>query len=372
MAIYQMRDKHSFSRTDANIEKMGAYYTDVAHCRDIGKFLIFPEGEEVCCLEPSIGDGSAIEAVTGAATNENIRIFGCELNHVVAEETAKKSTMEKVLSADFLCDVQISNGVFTFCFGNPPYMMDSDGTDDKERMERKFLEKVTNYLKVGGLLVWVIPYRIFAEREYLRFLATRYELLNVFRFRDAEYNDATVTKHQVAIIARRTAGCRCILKDTMDEICARYDSADKIPVLPEDGEPSYEVLPSGKENIRLFTTKAFNYQACYDMLDKGTPKDIKEYIEGKLSVNYEETTVSSPPIPLKKDHLYLVATCGGGEGLVGSEEAGDLHIAGGHVETVEDVEVQEDGKGGTIQVVTEHSAVSMIIIENSGKISHLA
>lgn len=36
-----------FSRLRANESKLGAYYTDVAHCRDLRKLFRFPE-DEVC------------------------------------------------------------------------------------------------------------------------------------------------------------------------------------------------------------------------------------------------------------------------------------------------------------------------------------
>ena len=59
-----IRQQSTFSRTMDNMEKMGAYYTDIEHCIDISKQLKFPE-TEVSVLEPSIGDGSAVLAVTG-------------------------------------------------------------------------------------------------------------------------------------------------------------------------------------------------------------------------------------------------------------------------------------------------------------------
>ena len=54
-----------FSRTVANEARLGAYYTDVSHCRSMSGLFKFPEGEKVCVLEPSIGDGAAAIAVTG-------------------------------------------------------------------------------------------------------------------------------------------------------------------------------------------------------------------------------------------------------------------------------------------------------------------
>lgn len=73
----KIKKQSEFSRARHNEAKMGAYYTDPGHCRRIGKFLEFPE-EEVCCLEPSIGDGEAVFAVTGkpAKGTENMLRHG--------------------------------------------------------------------------------------------------------------------------------------------------------------------------------------------------------------------------------------------------------------------------------------------------------
>ena len=75
-----------FSRLRANESKLGAYYTDVAHCRDLRKLFRFPE-DEVCVLEPCIGDASAVISITDATNNPNIKIFGVELNNAVAKQT---------------------------------------------------------------------------------------------------------------------------------------------------------------------------------------------------------------------------------------------------------------------------------------------
>ena len=61
----EVKKQSRFTRLKYNEAKMGAYYTDPQHCRYISRFLQFPEEDEVCCLEPSIGDGKAILTVTG-------------------------------------------------------------------------------------------------------------------------------------------------------------------------------------------------------------------------------------------------------------------------------------------------------------------
>ena len=120
--MYNTRLRGSgFSRTRYNEEKMGAYYTDRAHCVSISGLFKFPNTmeQEVCVLEPSIGDGSAVAAVCGMSpmnAGGNIKVFGVELDKQVARETAKKGYVEECICADFTDGVKISNNVFSFVF----------------------------------------------------------------------------------------------------------------------------------------------------------------------------------------------------------------------------------------------------------------
>ena len=70
--------ENSFFQSAQNVRKLGAYYTDVDHCRRIGNLFDFDQAEEICVLEPSIGDGQAVLTVTGE--REHCKIFGVELN----------------------------------------------------------------------------------------------------------------------------------------------------------------------------------------------------------------------------------------------------------------------------------------------------
>lgn len=81
-----------------------------------------------------------------------------------------------------------------------------------------------------------------------------------------------------------------------------------------------------------------------------------------------------PPIPLKKDSLYLLATSGYGQGLAGSEENKDLHLQRGISEIIEterltgeDIECEdEDNIKPGVLVVQTKTSISMSVIENDG------
>lgn len=140
----QVKKKSRFFQTRENVAKLGAYYTDPEHCRMIAKILDFPE-EDVCCLEPSIGDANAVCIVTEKEKRQNIKIYGVDLNQKTADTTVLNPYVEECLWGDFLTDVIISHKAFSFCFSNPPY-----GDLNETRQEILFLNKLLSYLTIDA------------------------------------------------------------------------------------------------------------------------------------------------------------------------------------------------------------------------------
>ena len=366
--------ENSFSRSTANEAKMGAYYTDVAHCTSLSGLFLFPEGKEVSVLEPSIGDGSAVIAATDREHNEDIHIFGVELNESVAKQTAENPMIEECLNADFTDGVKISNRAFSFCFGNPPYMDDEDDVDGaRGRMERTFLSRVTeSYLKKGGILVWVIPYRIFADPGSIRYFLRHYETLGVWRFRNEEY----AKWKQVAYVGRKKSPSYPSAEEVKAEV-AKYDAPEKIPVLPFSFEGteywhSIEAPESKSEELTLFTTMLFDADRAVELLQSHPPLETWRKIVGKKLTQeaFAATSLGRPPIPLKKDSLYLLATSGAGQGVAGTPGE-DLHLQRGVAEVVEDVEFVQSEDGTNQMKVTSRTQVTMTVIETNGKITTL-
>lgn len=239
----------SFSRTIINEAKMGAYYTDAEHCRRIGRLLDFPE--EFIALEPSIGDGSAIAATLEEATVLP-KIYGVELNQNTYEEI-KDDERFYVLPADFLTGVVVSNRVFSYCFSNPPYGVGEDG---KTRLEKSFLEKISNYMCPEGILVYVIPYQVLQEERFLRSLFSRFTPLAVFKFDDKEYEKY----HQVVVIAQKRSR-EGYLRDWYEKFKEQISEISNISYLPTIDEPvdrKIPVPPSSDEKLTYFTTREFD------------------------------------------------------------------------------------------------------------------
>lgn len=364
-------ESSSFSRIKENEAKMGAYYTDVAHCNDIRKMFLFPD-EEVCVLEPSIGDASAVISVTGAASNQNIKIFGVELNDEVAEQTAKNPYVTECLKADFTNGVAVQKNSFSFAFGNPPYLTErNDAGDRNVRLERVFLDKIVNYLKIGAVLVWVIPYSAFCEMSYLRMWMRDFDTEAIYRFRESEYQKY----HQIVVVGRKVRR-RTPLMSELSAFSTKWNLSN-LPVLPSDLTPTIEVYPSYEKEIGIFTTRLFDEQVAYSFLSKGIPNDIKVAFDRRVAQkSYSGGKLSRPPIALKKDSKYLLVTSGFSDGMVGSTEEKDLHLLRGVSEVIEESRYNTgedeygDESSGTVTVTTRTS-VSLRILENDGKITVL-
>lgn len=364
MCAYQM---NSFSRTRANEAKMGAYYTDISHAADIGKLFIWPENEEVCILEPSIGDGSAVVACTDAVSHPERKIFGVELNDRVAKQTAENPCIFKILRDDFTNGVMIRKGAFSFCFANPPYLNDRDEEESEvNRLEKVFLDKISNYLKIGGILVWIVNTRQFYDKSHLRSWIRDYETLAVYKFRPEEYE-----KYKQIVVVGRLAKKGADM-DKINQFMETY-AFDKLSELPHNPEAFIPVLPSSSAGVDLFATRIFRADDAYAYLQgQGIPKDILSGIDRRVSTKpFSEGDLKRPPIPLKNDSLFLLVASGVGQGFTGSEETCDLHLQRGVAEVVDEVryhtndEEEHDDVTGTC-TVTSKTNITMTVLENDG------
>lgn len=357
-----------FSRLRANESKLGAYYTDVAHCMDLRKLFRFPE-DEVCVLEPCIGDASAVISITGANQNPNIKIFGVELNNEVAKITRDNPFVMELLEADFTCDVMIRKNRFSFCFANPPYMAEQSNLGESQiRLEIVFLEKLPNYIKIGGILVWVVPEKSLLEISHLRHWVKNFDTLAYYRFRAEEYE-----KYKQMVIIGKRIGKREVRNADLEAIAEHISKT--IHELPHDLTAQVDVPPSSSDDVDLFTTRIFNADAVHQFLEtKGVPSEGRELFDKKISQpEFSDTKLKRPPIPLKKDSLYLLATSGAGQGYTGSIANKDLHLQRGVAEVVEDVHENFNDEDDVSSItVTQRTAISMHIVENNGTITTLS
>lgn len=358
----------SFSRSLANEQKKGAYYTDTQMCSRIGRLFMFPEGEEVTVLEPSIGDASAVRAVLESKTTDcSTPVFGVELDNRVAKETKEKALPgDYIIQSDFIRGVKITQGVFGFCFANPPY---GEEPFLKRRYEQVFVEKIYTCMKKDGVLALVVPYYLFTrEHEFVRSLMARFTLEAIYKFDDEVYKQF----QQVCVVARRRSKLFYGFgKEKLEEFLTTLPSVEELPYLPYDVKDEDKVVvPVAKsEDVRIFAPQSFDEKEACRCLAGGS---IDRIVSERTPLRpYTASDLNRPPIMPKKDMLYLCAIAGAGQGCCGDENDGDLHLQRGVVKVVKESNLVQDGSKAMI-AEKSRSAISLCTIENDGTIRMLS
>lgn len=357
-----VQKQSEFSRSLYNMAKLGAYYTDTGHAKRIGQMFSFPS--ETCLLEPSVGNAAAVKSFLSTAEGgENVKLFGVELDNAAYEKSKKE--LDYSIRADFLSGIRISNSVFSACFANPPYGLCGD--DGRDRLETKFVEKIYRHMIPGGFLILIVSLSTLQLDTFNRILLARFEPVSLYRFDEDEYEKY----HQIVFIGtkRKEKG---VLKSKLEEF-TRGLLLSEIPFLPEEsqylGEP-YQVPESLDSNVEIFTTTTFDPAICSEGLKKS---NLNQIVRNKLLMQQHELfKLNQPPLPLKKDLLYLCAISGAGEGIAGSEEKKDIHLQRGTVKKVqvEECETNEESEKGIVRVRTENQ-ISLNLIDNFGNIKKL-
>lgn len=349
-----------FHQVKYNQAKMGAYYTDLEHCRWISQFLEFPQ-EEVCCLEPDIGNAEAVLAVTGKEREkkDNIRIFGVELNEETYEEVCKRKDIDLCLKADFLNDVIISHHVFSFVFMNPPYGTKEDG----ERYETAFLKKVVPYLTKDAVMVSVVPRYIAADDEFCKEWCREFETLYLYRFHEGEYRKY----RQVVLFGKKRENFGSqqdveMLKQRLKE--------DNLDFLPKDYQGERILIPkSSEKGIEEFMNRIFDDKEAGKTVEKSPLQEM--VFERLLVPPYIIDNLGRPPILPSEGQMYLLAVSGAGQGLVGKEEDEDLHLQRGVSKIMKRSEYVMDENGNMKEVETSYPQINYNLIESDGTIRTL-
>ena len=85
---------------------------------------------------------------------------------------------------------------------------------------------------------------------------------------------------------------------------------------------------------------------------------------------YTTGMIGQPPVPLKKDLLYLLAIAGGGQGIVGTDENRDVHLQRGVARVVKTSNISENGEK-YVHLEKSYTQITLNIIENDGSIKVL-
>ena len=286
--------------------KLGFFPLPVAEGTRLKNWLTFPV--RFSALDPCVGDGVAFAHLL---QNVTCNRYGIEVDANRAEQ-ARAHGIE-TLQADTM-DVRCPAEALSLLYLNPPYDWEA-GESNNQRLESVFLEHTYRWLKVGGVLLFVIPQMRLAKCA--RLLSEYFTDLRVFRLTEP----ACVQFKQIVVIATRR------------KRHARLSDASLL-----DGVRYLEMLSTRADLEPLEDAVAVRYEVPTServvLTNMGIPLDEVEDLLLESSAYRQAGRVLLPKLgeikgrpltPLHGGHVGLLCTAGMLNGIFGDGDA--RHIA---------------------------------------------
>jgi hypothetical protein len=337
----------------AGRERLGFYPLPAREAERIRRFLVFPD-KPCCALDPCVGDGAAFAEI---ASDKKVLRCGVELDAGRAEQARNKG-IEVIHGNCF--DVQCPVESFSLIYLNPPYDFEiSEGKS--QRMEKLFLEHVYRWLKLGGILVLVVPARRIADCAVL--LSIHFRDMRAYRLTEPE----CVRYQQVVVIGvRRTRQERDRLRDSeiiQAQLWLGSLESELQALPPLTSEPDHLHVAPPSSPVRL-VHRGLPLDQVEDMLPKSAA-----YRQAAAVIFAQQADVTGRPLtPLHGGHVGLLCTAGMLNGIFGHGET--RHIAHWQsVKLVDKSEEEEDGK--TIIREKERFSNELTLVFSTGEIAIL-
>jgi hypothetical protein len=286
--------------------KLGFFPLPVAEAKRLKNWLAFPE--RFSALDPCVGDGVAFAQLLQDVTCDR---YGIELDANRAEQA--KTLGIETLQADTM-DVRCPPEAVSLLYLNPPYDWEA-GESNNQRLESVFLEHAYRWLKVGGVLLFVIPQLRLAKCA--RLLSEQFTDLRVFRLTEP----SCLQFKQIVVMARRRKR-HSRLSDAALLDGVRYlemlSARSELEPLGDAVDVGYEVPPS--ERVVL-TNVGIPLDEVEDLLlESSAYRQAGRVLLPKLG-----DVKGRPLTPLHGGHVGLLCTAGMLNGIFGEGE--DRHIS---------------------------------------------
>ena len=337
----------------AGRERLGFYPLPIPEVDRIRRFLAFPD-KQCCALDPCVGDGAALAEFT---SDKRVLQYGVELDAGRAEQARTKGI--EVIHGncfDVLCPVES----FSLVYLNPPY--DLEISEEKsQRMEKLFLEHVYRWLKLGGILVLVVPAKRIADCAVL--LSIHFRDIRVYRLTELE----CVRYQQVVVIGvRRTRQERDRLRDSeiiQAQLWLGSFERELQGLPPLTSEPDHPYVAPPSAPVRL-VHRGLPLDPIEDMLPKSSA-----YRQAAAVIFAQQADVTGRPLtPLHGGHVGLLCTAGMLNGIFGDGKS--RHIAHWQsIKLVDKSEEEEDGK--TVIREKERFSNELTLVFCTGEITSL-
>ena len=155
--------------------KLGFYPLPTQEAARIRFHLQYPD--EFAALDPCVGDGVAFTRILDGA---KAFAHGIEIDAFRAEEASKLGV--RVVHASAI-DIRCPAESLSLLYLNPPYDFEV-GQQENKRLEAVFLEHTYRWLKVKGVLVFVLPRKQLSVCA--RLLAEQFVGLRIYSLTESE------------------------------------------------------------------------------------------------------------------------------------------------------------------------------------------
>ena len=286
--------------------KLGFFPLPVAEARRLKNWLTFPE--RFAAIDPCVGDGVAFAHLLQDVTCNR---YGIEVDANRAEQA--RALGIETLQANAM-DVRCPPEAVSLLYLNPPYDWEA-GESNNQRLESVFLEHTYRWLKVGGVLLFVIPQLRLAKCA--RLLSEQFIDLRVFRLTEP----ACAQFNQIAVLAtRRKRHARLSDAALLDAVQYLETLATRVELEPlgDTTDVRYEV-PSSEPVV--LTNMGIPLDEVEDLLlESSAYRQAGRVLLPKLG-----DVRGRPLTPLHGGHVGLLCTAGMLNGVFGEGE--DRHIA---------------------------------------------
>jgi hypothetical protein len=329
--------------------KLGYYPLPPSEGDKIRNLLLFG-AEPASVIDPCVGTGAALQQITKGG---NRRLYGIELDAARAA-TAAAMGITTIQGSTFDTHSKVER--FSLLYLNPPY--DSEiGTLSNRRMEELFLDHTFRWLRIGGVLVLVIPFERFGT--CVDVLSAHFTDVRPYLLADPE----SQRFGQIVVFATRKRVTGSTVRSSKQALINYCKGYIDMPTLVGDESP-YPV--PGTPGTTL-TYSGLPLDAIEDMLPRSYA-----YQQAVQQFFLPSPTVSKgrPLTPLHAGHVGLLCTAGLLNGVFG--EGSDRHLArwrsAKSVTTTEEIETNEEtGENVFVKRHTERFSNDVTLLYEDGR-----
>ncbi|PQA85840.1 DUF6094 domain-containing protein [Hyphococcus luteus] len=334
-----------FQRIALNFAKNGYFPTDEGTLERLLPMLAPADDKPIKILDPCCGEGTALAEIKHALGAGRAIAYGVELDKDRAYQA--KALLDHVIHGD-MQRCRIQKQAFGLLFLNPPYgrlMADraQTGLGDvrEKRLEQLFLRVSLPSLKIGGVMVLIVPDTCL-NTALTDIIAANFDCVRVFRAVERRFRQLVILGVRVK---RRTSGLKPILPKGEDG--AYIVSDETAPILDPAGLKGAYAAPGDDQTVKEFLT--------YEIEPEQLAAEIKRFpcLWGQFEHRFRrrELAPRRPLRKLSKWHLSLMLASGELSGLVEAKNGRRLLLKGdtfkAQDEKVEFLEPTDDRPGGT-------------------------